>query len=61
MSYGLSFLVSDIPANLEVGLSKERYFKCRDVMDLKEKIDYHLNRPVTMAEKSIFRAWIREK
>ena len=28
MSYGLSVLVSDIPANLEVGLSKERYFKC---------------------------------
>ena len=40
---------------------KERYFKCSDVMDLKEKIEYHLNRPVTMAEKSIFRAWIQEK
>ena len=25
------------------------------------KIDYHLNRPATMAEKSIFRAWIRER
>ena len=61
MSYGLSVLVSDIPANLEVGLSKKRYFKCGDAMDLKKKIDYHFNRPITMAEKSIFRALIQEK
>ena len=38
MTYGISVLVSDIPANLEVGLSKERYFKCGDMDDLKEKI-----------------------
>lgn len=61
MSYGLSVLVSDIPANLEVGLSRERYFKCGDFRDLKEKIDYHLNNPISMAEKSIFRAWIQKK
>ncbi len=61
MSYGLSVLVSDIPANLEVGLAKERYFKCGDVTDLKEKIEYHLDRPVTVEEKSVFRTWIQEK
>lgn len=27
-------LVSDIPANLEVGLSPEHYFKCGDIVDL---------------------------
>ncbi len=61
MSYGLSVLVSDIPANLEVGLARERYFKCGNMDDLKEKIEYHLDRPVTVEEKSVFRALIREK
>ncbi len=60
MSYGLSALVSDIPANLEVGLSKERYFKCGDMDDLKEKIDYHLANPISPDEKSIFRSRIEE-
>jgi hypothetical protein len=44
-----------------VGLSKERYFKCGDVTDLKEKIEYHLDKPVTVDEKSVFRALIRKK
>jgi len=34
MSYGLSVLVSDIPANKEVELPAHRYFKCGDVEDL---------------------------
>ena len=38
MSYGLPVLVSDIPANKEVELPDERYFKCGDVGDLKEKL-----------------------
>jgi len=37
LSYGLPVLVSDIPANKEVELPAERYFRCRDVDDLKEK------------------------
>ena len=37
MSYGLPVLVSDIPANKEVDLPGERYFKCGDIDDLKEK------------------------
>ncbi|MBA3009843.1 MAG: glycosyltransferase family 4 protein [Proteobacteria bacterium] len=60
MSYGLSVLVSDIPANLEVGLAKERYFKCGDMDDLKEKIDYHLTNPISPDEKLIFRSRIEE-
>ena len=35
--YGLPVLVSDIPANKEVELPAERYFRCGDVDDLKEK------------------------
>ena len=46
--------------NLEVGLNKERYFKCGDMDDLKEKIDYHLANPIRPDEKSIFRSRIEE-
>lgn len=35
MSYGLSVLVSDIPAKLEVNLNKKRYFKCGNIEDLR--------------------------
>ena len=37
LSYGLHVLVSDIPANKEVDVSSERYFKCGDVDELREK------------------------
>ena len=36
LSYGLPVLVSDIPANEEVGLPSDRYFRCGDVTDLKK-------------------------
>ena len=38
MSYNISVLASDIPANLQVGLEKGDYFKVGDVNDLKDKI-----------------------
>lgn len=38
LSYGLPVLVSDIPANREVGLPAERYFRCADVQDLKDRM-----------------------
>lgn len=61
MSYGLSVLVSDIPANLEVGLPKERYFKCGDVNDLKNKMKNLLSRSVSENEKKNFKFQIEEK
>ncbi len=51
ISYGLPVLVSDIPANLEVGLKKERYFKCGDVDDLKESIERLLSYEFSDNEK----------
>ena len=39
MSYGNKVLVSDIPANLEVGLPAENYFPCGDVRALRGKLD----------------------
>lgn len=38
MSYNLNVLVSDIPANLQIGLNESDYFKVGDVGELAEKI-----------------------
>lgn len=38
LSYGVTPLVSDIPANLEVDLGQEYYFHCKDVGNLKDKL-----------------------
>ena len=45
MSYSLPAVVSDIPANLEIGLPTEAYFKVGNVIDLTERIKerYMLN------------------
>lgn len=38
MSYGVKVIVSDIPANLEVGLPSDDYFHCGNVDELSRKI-----------------------
>ena len=38
MSYNLPVIVSDIPANLEVGLNEACYFKCGDVEELTQQL-----------------------
>lgn len=38
LSYGVQPLVSDIPANLEVGLDSSAYFRCKDVDNLSERL-----------------------
>ena len=60
MSYGLSVLVSDIPANIETGLSSDRYFKCGDTNDLKEKMEHHLVNDISDAEIENFRKKIEK-
>lgn len=61
MSYGLPVLVSDIPANREVDLPKERFFRCGDVQDLKAKIERLLGEKISEAEKYAFQQQIKEK
>ena len=39
LSYNLKVLVSDIPANLEVGLRKDNYFKTGNIKELTEKLN----------------------
>ena len=46
MSYRLPVVVSDIPANLEVGLPKENYFPCGDVDALARKLQDIINMPM---------------
>lgn len=38
MSYGSPIIVSDIPANLEVGLPRNNYFHCNDILELTAKL-----------------------
>jgi glycosyltransferase involved in cell wall biosynthesis len=38
LSYGIQPLVSDIPANLEVGLDSTAYFRCKDVDNLRQQL-----------------------
>lgn len=45
MSYGRKVLVSDIPANLEVGLDAGNYFHCGDVQGLHDKLLARLDDP----------------
>jgi alpha-maltose-1-phosphate synthase len=42
MSYNLNVLVSDIPANIEIGLNEQLYFNCGDTEELSEKMKIRL-------------------
>lgn len=46
MSYGVKVVVSDIPANLEVGLPEDNYFSCGDVTALAQKLQSVVNESV---------------
>ena len=46
MSYKVPVVVSDIPANLEVGLPKENYFPCGNVEALAEKLTEVVSKPL---------------
>ncbi|MBN1364472.1 MAG: glycosyltransferase family 4 protein [Syntrophaceae bacterium] len=61
MSYGLPALVSDIPANKEVGLPAERYFRCGDVGDLRGKMEVLLQKGLSAKEQKKIRGEIEEK
>jgi glycosyltransferase involved in cell wall biosynthesis len=43
LSYGIIPLVSNIPANLEVPLDQKFYFQCKEVDDLKRKLEELFN------------------
>jgi glycosyltransferase involved in cell wall biosynthesis len=51
MSYGLSCIVSDIPANKYFGLDEDRFFKPGDIKSLTEKMKEFINKSLTEEEK----------
>lgn len=51
LSYGLSVLVSDIPANLVIGIPKCRQFKCGSAEDLTMKITHLIQKKLSSAQK----------
>jgi glycosyltransferase involved in cell wall biosynthesis len=61
MSYGIPVLVSDIPANNEVKLSVDRYFKCGDIKDLKAKMQILLEKGLSDQERKGIQNLIEEK
>lgn len=50
MSYKVPVVVSDIPANMEVGLPKENYFPCGDVKALAEKLHEVMSKPLVSVD-----------
>lgn len=46
MSYRLPVVVSDIPANKEIGLSEKCYFPCGDIEALTRRLAYWVERPL---------------
>lgn len=61
MSYGLSCIASDIPANRNVGLSEDRFFKPGDIQEMTERIRYFADRPLTEEEKTAQIRMVAEK
>ena len=44
MSYNIPVVVSDIPANMEIGLAEDHYFPCGKIDKLADKIEYMISR-----------------
>ncbi|MCX7927608.1 MAG: glycosyltransferase family 4 protein [Candidatus Omnitrophica bacterium] len=61
LSYGLSCLVSDIPANREVGLAQERYFPVGDKDALAQKIKEFIAQPMSQQQQFVQRSEIAQK
>ncbi len=61
MSYDLPVLVSYIPANKEIKLPSERYFRCGDADDMREKMEVLLEKELSETEQQQMREQIEEK
>lgn len=54
MSYRLPLLVSDIPANMEVGLAPDNYFKVGDIADLTPKLSTKIELDISQVDYSSY-------
>ena len=61
LSYGLTPLVSDIPANKEVGLDQKYYFRCGSVDDLRGRLSDLMSHDIEDAEKKKFQSMVAQR
>lgn len=61
LSYGLPVVASDIPANLEVGLSAEHYYPLGDVATLATRLKEFAAQALTAEARESRRAWVSER
>jgi len=61
LSYGLPVVASDIPANLEVGLSPEHYYPLGDVATLATRLKEFAAQALTAEARESRRAWVSER
>lgn len=61
LSYGLPVLASDIPANLELGLSNHNYFRLGDVASLAEHLRRRANSARSQAERDRTSQWVAQR
>jgi len=61
MSYGLSCIASDIPANREVALPDERYFKAGDVKGLADKMRKFMTMRLNEGERQRMTDLVKKK
>lgn len=61
LSHGLNSVVSNIPSNLEVGLSEKQYFELGNVAQLAEKIREFSDIPTTNEDREERRAFVKER
>ncbi len=61
LSYGLPVLVSDIPANQEIPLDEDRFFKCGDVTDMSKKLASLFSKGISPTEKQRYFQLIHDR
>lgn len=61
LSYGLTVVASDIPANLEISLSPEHYFPLGNISALAKRLQKFSLSENAPEEKQKLRQWVKEK
>ena len=61
LSYGLTVLASDIPANLEVDLPENNYFPLGDVAKLAEALCYQAGNQLDNEQRMKWRTWVKKR
>lgn len=61
LSYGIDVIASDIPANLEVGLGRDRYFPLGDITALAELLCTAADNPSSDEQRNKRRVWVKEQ